>query len=87
MNVLSREQFEEEHIPDSTNIPQAEAEQRFPAEFDENDEIIVYCASDGCQASPETAKTLESLGFENVKDYEEGLAGWKERGFETESTN
>lgn len=87
VNVLAREHFETEHIPGSTNIPGERAEERFPKEFDEDDEIIVYCASEDCPGSPAVAETLESMGFENVKDYEGGMAGWKDRGYEVESTN
>lgn len=87
VNVLAREYFETEHIPGSTNIPGEEAEERFPKEFDEADEIIVYCASASCPGSPAVAEALESMGFENVKDYEEGMAGWKEHGYEVEGTS
>lgn len=82
VNVLAAEDYEEEHIPGTTNIPYDEVEERFPEEFDRTDDIIVYCLDESCQASPETAETLEEMGFENVRDYEEGLVGWKERGFE-----
>lgn len=83
VNVLSQEDFEEEHILDSINIPQDNVDE-FEERFDTTDEIIVYCASESCPASPNTAEELESRGFENVSDYEGGLADWKDHGFETE---
>ncbi|MDY6769783.1 MAG: rhodanese-like domain-containing protein [Candidatus Nanohaloarchaea archaeon] len=85
VNVLSPEQFEEEHIPGSINIPLDQVEQEFPERFDRDEDIVVYCASESCQASPKAAEKLESMGFTNVADYEGGLADWKER-FETESS-
>lgn len=84
VNVLSSEQFEREHIPGSINIPLDQVEQEFPEQFEEGDDIVVYCASPSCQASPKAAQKLESMGFTNVKDYEDGLSDWKER-YETES--
>ncbi|MDY6765802.1 MAG: rhodanese-like domain-containing protein [Candidatus Nanohaloarchaea archaeon] len=85
VNVLSEDQFEQEHIPGSINIPLDEVEEEFPRQFDRDDDIVVYCASESCQASPKAAEKLESMGFTNVADYEGGLADWKER-YETQSS-
>jgi rhodanese-related sulfurtransferase len=85
VNVLTTEQFEQEHIPDSVNIPMDQAENVFPDRFDSSDDIVVYCASETCQASPKAAKKLEAMGFTNVKDYEGGLADWKDAGLPTAS--
>jgi rhodanese-related sulfurtransferase len=85
VDVLAADDHEDEHIPGTTNIPYDEAAERFPEEFDRSDDIIVYCLDESCQASPETAATLEEMGFENVRDYEEGIVGWKERGYDTTS--
>jgi rhodanese-related sulfurtransferase len=87
VNVLAAEDHDDEHIPDTANIPYDEVEERFPEEFDRSDDIIVYCLDESRQASPESAATLEAMGFESVRDYEEGIAGWKERGYETTSAN
>lgn len=85
VNVLSSEQFEQEHIPGSINIPLDQVEDEFPSRFDRDDDIVVYCASPECQASPKAAEKLDSMGFTNVKDYEAGLSDWKER-YETEGS-
>jgi rhodanese-related sulfurtransferase len=87
VDVLAAEDYEDEHIPGTSNIPYDEVEERFPEEFDESDDVIVYCLDESCQASPESAATLEEMGFENVRDYEEGLVGWKERGYEVTSAD
>lgn len=84
VNVLSAEQFEDEHIPGSINIPLDQLADEAEDRFDKDDEIIVYCASPSCQASPKAAKKLESLGFTNVADYEGGLTDWKDA-YDTES--
>jgi len=47
-------------------------------------EIIVYCGSCACQASPKAADKLERLGFRNVWDYAGGKADWVEAGYPLE---
>jgi len=42
--------------------------------------IVVYCASDTCDASPKAAKRLEKMGYENVIDYPGGKKDWAEGG-------
>jgi len=53
------------------------AEQILP---DKNQEIIVYCSSPRCTASPNAAKKLIDLGYTNVSDFEAGLTGWLKEG-------
>ena len=84
--VYSESKYEQEHIPGSINIPQHAVGDEFPREFEKDDEIVVYCGMETCFASPRVAARLESMGFENVKDYEGGLAAWKEAGLPTEGT-
>ena len=70
---------------DQINIPVDEIEKSAPNELqDKNKEIIVYCASTECQASPRAAKKLEELGYSNVTDYEAGVAGWQDAGYQFE---
>jgi len=79
VDVLSKESFDTQHIPTAISIPGGELEKRAPKELpDKNEEIIVYCASKTCQASPNAVKTLQELGYTNVIDFEYGLAGWKD---------
>lgn len=40
--------------------------------------IVVYCGA-GVR-SPLTAKTLQDMGYTNVKDYKDGFFGWKKAG-------
>lgn len=85
VNVLSRENFEEQHIPGSINIPMDQLEDEARDRFDEDDEIVVYCASESCQASPKAAKLLANMGFDNVKDYEGGMKDWADAGLDVAS--
>lgn len=62
--------------PNSINIPVDELD-RFENRFDKDKEIVVYCASTDCDASPRAAKALAERGFSNVFDYEGGIADWE----------
>jgi len=85
IDVLSKESFEGQHVPGSKSIPVDEIEERAPKELtDKNKEIIVYCASETCHASPTAAKALEEMGYTNVIEFKSGLAGWKEAGYDFE---
>lgn len=81
INTLSSDAFTAKRIPGSINIPTDEidvVEQVLP---DKKQDIVVYCANADCTASPEAAKALLDMGYENVRDFEEGLAGWKQAGY------
>ncbi len=85
VDVLGTESFEAKHISTSKDIDVNEIEERAPKELpDKNKEIIVYCASTECQASPRAAKKLEEIGYTNVVDFESGLAGWQDAGYDFE---
>ncbi|MCH8003608.1 MAG: rhodanese-like domain-containing protein, partial [Nanoarchaeota archaeon] len=72
-------------IKTSINIPVDEIENRSSSDLpDKSKEIVVYCASTDCQASPRAGKKLEELGYTNVVDYEAGIAGWQDAGYEFE---
>jgi rhodanese-related sulfurtransferase len=83
VNVLAPEAFEKERIPGSINIPKGQ-EDEFEKRFDARKEIVVYCASPTCDASPKVAEALSQRGFERVFDYAGGLSDWKQAGHETE---
>ena len=79
IDVLNKNSFDVKHVPNSKSIPVSEIENRAPKELpDKNKEIIVYCASKTCQASPTAAKKLVEMGYTKVIDFEDGLAGWQD---------
>ncbi|MEX0937176.1 MAG: rhodanese-like domain-containing protein [Pirellulales bacterium] len=88
INVLSEEEFQSNHIPDSINIPLSaddfvkKVEQQAGSK---ERKIVVYCASSSCDASPKAAKKLEEAGFNNVLDYEGGIKAWQESGLTVEA--
>lgn len=42
--------------------------------------IVTYCASLTCPASKALAERLRKLGYKNVIEYPQGIAGWTEAG-------
>ena len=85
VDVLSKESFEGKHVPSSLSIPVDEIENKASEELpDKGKEIVVYCASTDCQASPRAGKKLEELGYTHVVDYEAGIAGWQDAGYQFE---
>lgn len=85
LNVLSEENFEDEHIPGSQNIPFDDDDSDFAHRVEElvsdkNDYIVAYCASAECPASTNAASALEKAGFTNVRVYEGGMREWKDSG-------
>ena len=86
VDVLSKESFESKHVPSSKNILVSEIEDRAEEELpDKNKLVVVYCSNTACTASPSAAAKLEEMGYTNVVDFESGLTGWQEAGFEFES--
>lgn len=79
VNVLGRDAFEEEHIPSSINIP-VDRPEEFEQRFTHDKEIVVYCASPECSASPKAARELQRRGFTNVRDFDAGMSEWKAAG-------
>lgn len=84
VDVLGEEYFEKGHIPGAVNIPFGRIAKTALQEMEKDDDIVVYCKNTKCSASPKAAEKLEDLGFENVKDYEAGIEGWKDAGNDVE---
>jgi rhodanese-related sulfurtransferase len=89
VNVLPKEQFEKKHIPQSVNVPLTDS--RFLQRVEEvagakSEPIVVYCASESCDASPKAAKRLEEAGFRDVRDLEGGVDEWQREGFRLAGT-
>lgn len=87
VDVLMQNGYEARHIPTAKNVPYAPGfaeafENKIGAQKDAR--IIVYCASSGCQLSHLAAASLEEAGYANVYHYADGLAGWKNAGYEFE---
>ncbi|MDR9419122.1 rhodanese-like domain-containing protein [Gracilimonas sp.] len=87
INALAKDAYQAKHIPGSINIPTENAEIAREVIPYMDAEIVVYCANNDCTASPELAQKLEEMGYTNVSDFEEGLAGWRQAGYELIGTD
>lgn len=87
INVLDREQYKDKHIPGTVNIPIQSSDfvervvQRAP---DKSAPVVLYCASESCNASERAAEQLERAGFSRVLDFEVGMEGWEKAGYRAE---
>lgn len=87
IDVLMKNSFEARHIPGAKNVPYGtDFIKQFAEEINasKDAEIIVYCASSGCQLSVMAAVALEKAGYSNVRHYKDGLAGWQNAGYKFE---
>ena len=84
VEVLSEDEFNRLHIAGAEHLNFRKIIQEARERFGKDDAIVVYCADKQCSASPTAAEKLDSAGFTNVYDYEEGKADWKAAGYPME---
>ena len=88
LDVLASNSFEGRHIPGAKSVPYGTS---FLEDFEKaisvpkDKEIVVYCASNGCQLSVLAANALDEAGYSNVSHFVDGLAGWMQAGYDFES--
>jgi rhodanese-related sulfurtransferase len=81
INTLGPDAYEARRIPGSINVPTDDIDTVRSIVPDTDQPIVVYCANEDCDASPEAARRLQEMGYTNVWDFEAGYAGWREAGF------
>ena len=88
VDALSKDSFKNKRIPGSVNIPSSKvlktASDKIP---NKQTEVVVYCASNSCEASTKAVEKLEELGYKNVVEFNAGLKGWLEEGYDLEGRN
>jgi molybdopterin/thiamine biosynthesis adenylyltransferase/rhodanese-related sulfurtransferase len=83
VDVREREEWEEGHIPGAVHIPRGSLESRIEATAPDRDRaIVVYCSSGNRSAF--AAKTLDELGYADVRSLAGGFVDWKRNGFPTQ---
>lgn len=87
LNCLSSNEFQQEHIPGSINIPVANIERIAATRLEMDDLIIVYSRSPRCMISAVAADKLRTVGFENVMRFTGGIMEWEAQGLELETTD
>lgn len=75
IDVRSTEEWENEHIPNSRNIPLLELE-KYVAEFKPDQEIVTVCGIGGGRSAA-AYSILKRHGFHNAKLLKGGLQSWK----------
>ena len=79
LEALPEKYFNEWHLPNARHFPHDQARALAASVVpDKSAEIVVYCASKTCQNSHIAAKTLASLGYQNVAVYPGGKEDWRE---------
>ncbi len=86
VEALPARYYEEAHLPGAINVPHTQVDELAPEMLpDKSAQVVVYCSNRACQNSPQAARRLDALGYENVYDYEEGKQDWIEAGLPTEN--
>ncbi len=82
IDVRSPEEYREEHIEKSLNLPLEQVENSIKNTFpDKNTAIYTFCRSGGRSFMAQTI--LENMGYKNVKNITGGILEWKERNLPT----
>jgi rhodanese-related sulfurtransferase len=83
----SETEFNEGHIPGAQLIPAKKTAEKLPAVAKEKGRLVVfYCNGPGCTKSLKGAKAAIAAGYNNVREYNEGLPAWKTAGLKVDGT-
>ncbi len=86
IEALPEVYWQKAHLPGALQMDYTEVGERAHTVVPDKDaHIVVYCASPECQNSSKAARTLDSLGYKNVYEYEEGKEHWIQAGLPIES--
>ena len=81
VEVLSKESYDEGHLPMAINIPVDKIQDMAPTQLpDKQKLIVVYCSDFLCTASTGATRLLQSMGYVNVVDYKGGKDDWSKAG-------
>lgn len=88
VDVLGENSYHERHLPGAVSAPAHAMDflHRVAelASGRKDKTIVVYCSSSECASSPTAAKMLMGDGYTAVYDYDAGLKGWNEEGYDFE---
>jgi sulfur-carrier protein adenylyltransferase/sulfurtransferase len=83
LDVRERDEWEEGHVPGALHVPRGSLESRVEQLLPDRERtIVVYCA--GGSRSAFAARTLDELGYEDVRSLAGGYTDWKGNGFPTQ---
>ena len=79
LDVRTKQEYEQGHVPDSTNIDINDPQFRKKiGELDHSKTYLVHCAS-GVR-SDRAVRMMSSMGFSNLFDFHGGFKAWKQAG-------
>ena len=84
IDVLVQNSYDAQHIPGAVHAGVHEddfLEKVLKFVPDKNKQVVVYCSSSTCQASPLAAGKLVEAGYMNVLHFKGGLADWQDAGY------
>jgi molybdopterin/thiamine biosynthesis adenylyltransferase/rhodanese-related sulfurtransferase len=82
VDVREQDEWDEGHLPGAVHVPRGHLESRIERVAPDRDAtLVLYCAAGNRSAF--AAKTLEELGYTDVRSLAPGYTGWKRDGFKT----
>src|SRR5437868_4921650 len=82
VDVREKDEWEEEHIPDATNMSHGTIELDIEGKVpDKNAMIVCHCGGGGRSAL--AAESLKKMGYKNARSMAGGFKAWKAAGFPT----
>ena len=86
VDALSPMSYALSRLPGAINITPTWVDDRARRKIPNLDtEVVVYCSSSTCDASPEVAARLIELGYRNVLHFTEGKRAWVAAGLPLET--
>ena len=86
VETLGPQYFDDAHLPGAINIPHTEVRALAPAVLPDKDApIVTYCSNVACTNSRLVAERLASLGYTDVRRYEQGKDDWVDAGLPVET--
>ena len=81
VDARSPEEFQKSHLPAALNIPAGRAAELAPQLIpSKNARLVTYCVNFTWKLSEQLARELRTLGYKNVRIYEEGRQDWMNAG-------
>lgn len=79
VDALPPMSYAHSHLPGAISLPPSRVDPSVTRMLpDKTAEIVVYCASPGCEDSVETGRRLQALGYTNVRHYPGGKDEWRD---------
>lgn len=85
IDALPADSYDLRHLPSAVNLtPDDDAFEDKAADLipDKQTTVVTYCSDEQCPYSTKVAEQLEELGYEDVREFDGGLRGWRNAGYE-----